>query len=172
MITFRVNAVPLAMPRPHATSFAGRAQVYNPTKRKNSDGQWVSNGIREFKASVREAAEAVYKGRPLRGPLFLRIVFVLPRPQVMRWKTKAMPRVRHSVKPDLDNLEKTVKDSLKGVTWIDDSQVASVKKSKWIAAGNEQPHVEIEIKPLTDVAPTIKEGEPCLFSADGKANVS
>lgn len=148
MITFTVPAVPLAQPRPRSMIIGGRVHTYNPTHRKNADGQRVSNGVPEFKATVRQSAQFAYKGAPLDGALFLRIVFVMPRPKNMCWKSKPMPRHRHTGKPDLDNLAKSVKDALKGIVWRDDSQVCSGKWSKWIAAGDEAPHVEVEIRQL------------------------
>jgi Holliday junction resolvase RusA-like endonuclease len=56
-----------------------------------------------------------------------------------------MPRTYHAKKPDRDNLDKAVMDALKGLAWIDDSQVCDGRIIKLIAAGDEQPHVEIRI---------------------------
>ena len=66
----------------------------------------------------------------------------------MIWKTREMPRAFHSSKPDRDNLDKAVMDALKGLAWIDDSQVCQGEIQKWIAAGDEQPHALILITEL------------------------
>ena len=80
------------------------------------------------------------------------VEFVFPRPGVMVWKKKPMPRVRHTKKPDRDNLEKALMDALKGIVWIDDAQVCDGSIRKWIAAGDEQPGVHVVIRQLEDVA--------------------
>lgn len=150
MIEFTVPAVPVAMPRPRGMMLGGHVHMHNPTHRKLADGRRVSNGVAEFKASVRMAFAAVYSGPPLEGPIRMTAVFVLPRPKGLIWKTKPMPRLRHTSKPDLDNLEKTVKDALKGLAWGDDSQVCLVEKSKWVASGSEQPSVALTIACVVD----------------------
>jgi crossover junction endodeoxyribonuclease RusA len=56
---------------------------------------------------------------------------------------------------DLDNLEKAVKDGLKGVAYLDDRQVCDCTKRKRIDAT--RPRVEVEIWPLPgDVWPVGK----------------
>ena len=68
----------------------------------------------------------------------------------MVWKKRDMPRVRHTKKPDADNLIKGVWDALDGIVWRDDTQICVVIAEKWIAAGDEQPHVIIELEALAD----------------------
>lgn len=51
-------------------------------------------------------------------PVKLTVRAIFPRPQIHD------PAVRsHTVKPDLDNIVKSIKDALNGVAWRDDSQV-------------------------------------------------
>lgn len=143
MISFRVNAVPVAQPRQRhrVLTVGGRtfAQNYVPAK----------HPVQDFKASVRMAASAAHSGAPIEGPIFLRAVFVFPRPKRLIWKSRAMPRERHASKPDVDNALKSVKDALTGLLWRDDAQVCSVKASKWYASGDESPRVEISIEALS-----------------------
>lgn len=96
------------------------------------------------------AFENAYQGAPLAGPLRCDLVFVMPRPKGLIWKTKAMPRLFHASKPDRDNLDKAVMDALKGLAWNDDAQVCQGSIEKWIAAGDEQPHVVIRIAELSE----------------------
>ncbi len=57
-------------------------------------------------------------GGPWHGPVALTLLFSLVRPKSLSKK------VRHHVKkPDLDKLARSIKDSLKGVIYYDDSQV-------------------------------------------------
>lgn len=140
-ITITVPAVPVAQPRPRATSFGGHARVYQPSK----------HPVTAFKATVRMAFQSAYAGAPLTGPLRCDCLFVMPRPKSLIWKTRPMPRVPHTAKPDRDNLDKSVLDALKGLAWIDDSQVCQGNIQKWIASGDEQPHAVITITPLEDI---------------------
>jgi len=141
-ITFTVAAVPVAQPRQrHRIINTGDrvfAQNYTPTK----------DPVNAFKAKVGQAAEQAYQGPPLQGPLALDLVFVLPRPGYLCWKTKPMPRLFHTSKPDADNLAKAVKDALSGLLWRDDCQVCKLTAEKHIAAGDEQPSVLVRLTPL------------------------
>jgi len=147
-ITIRVPAIPVAQPRTKATAFNGRARVYDVTTIKQADGTRKPHPIVAFKATVRLAAERAYQGPPLRGPLRVDVEAVFNRPDNMVWKRKPMPRVRHAKKPDRDNLDKAVLDSLKGLLWVDDCQACAGEITKWIASGDEQPHVVITITEL------------------------
>jgi Holliday junction resolvase RusA-like endonuclease len=101
-----------------------------------------------FKATVAMLAEKSHPGPPLDGPVGMEIIFVLDRPKSKIWKTREMPREMHCGRPDIDNLVKAVMDSLKGIAWRDDSQVACLVTSKWVASGYEQPHTQITIEAL------------------------
>jgi Holliday junction resolvase RusA-like endonuclease len=59
-----------------------------------------------------------------------------------------MPRQWHTGKPDVDNLAKALYDALKGIVWRDDSQIVQSFSDKLIAAGDEQPRVEVSIVEL------------------------
>lgn len=136
-LTIVVPAVPVAQPRPRATAVGRHARVYN-----------APGPVDAFKASVRLAASAAFNGAPLEGPLRVDAIFVFPRTKSMIWKTKPMPRVWHAKKPDRDNLDKSVLDALTGLLWRDDAQVCAGELEKWIAAGDEQPHVRIVVSEL------------------------
>ena len=134
MIRFRVPAVPVAQPRPRATVRGSHAGVYTP-----------KGPIDAFKASVRLAASEAYRGAPLDCPLGVSLTFVFPRTKSQIWKRKPMPRLWHAKKPDRDNLDKAVMDSLTGLIWVDDAQVCDGRIQKVIASGDEQPHVMVFI---------------------------
>ncbi len=141
MIQFKVPGVPVAQPRVKATTRGGHAGVYTPTK--TSTGK--SNGVAEFKAALRLVASQHHTGALLAGPLRVDVCCVFPRQASKIWKSKPMPRYRHVTKPDRDNLDKAVLDSLKGVLWIDDNQACSGFIQKWHCAGDEQPHTLVTI---------------------------
>lgn len=147
-ISFRVPAVPIAQPRPRATMAHGGkgARMHEVTTIRNTDGSKKPHPIAAFKASVRHEAGLAYSGPPLDAPLSLYVVFLMPRPGKLIWKSRPMPRQPHTSKPDLDNLVKAVKDALSGLCWRDDALVAHLVGSKLYASGSEQPGVEILIE--------------------------
>jgi len=132
VIRFTVPAVPVAQPRPKATRRGNHAAVYNP-----------KGPVDVFKATVRLAASEAYQGAPLECPLGVSLTFVFPRTNGQVWKRKPMPRLWHGKKPDRDNLDKAVLDSLTGILWRDDAQVCDGRIRKLIASGDEQPHVDV-----------------------------
>jgi Holliday junction resolvase RusA-like endonuclease len=144
-----VPAVPVAQPRARAGYRHGHISVFTPGTIGEGDNK-RPHPIHAFKATLRLAAEQVYKGPPLEGPLRIDVLCVFPRQSKMIWKTKPMPRYRHIQKPDRDNLDKGVLDALKGTMFIDDCQVCDGNIQKWHAAGNEQPHCRILIVQLED----------------------
>jgi Holliday junction resolvase RusA-like endonuclease len=136
-IRFHVPAIPIAQPRPRAFAVGPfRSRIVSAPS---------GHPVHDFKATCRMAAVEAYAGQPLAGPLALSLIFVLPRPSAKRWKRQAMPRLPHTGRPDTDNLIKSVKDSLNKVIWNDDSQIFELRAVKVIAAGDEQPHVEVVI---------------------------
>jgi Holliday junction resolvase RusA-like endonuclease len=135
-IAFRVRTVPVSQPRQRVAVIAGRARNYTPAK----------HPVNTFKAAVQIAADGVYNGPPIEGPLRIEIDFVFARPATKIWKRKPMPRELHAKKPDLDNLSKAVLDALNQQLFRDDSQLAEVVARKWIAAGDEPPHVAIVVE--------------------------
>jgi Holliday junction resolvase RusA-like endonuclease len=60
------------------------------------------------------------------GPVNLNCEFYINRPASVSVKKRPEP----TVKPDLDNLLKAVKDALKGIVWVDDSQVTRLSAMK------------------------------------------
>lgn len=149
LLMFKAKIAPVGQPRARATATkAGRARMYSPTQLRQADGSSKAHPIVAFKAAVR-AAVAGYQGPPLEGPLCLDVVAVFPRPSRLVWKTKPMPRVPHIVKPDRDNVDKAVMDALNGRLWVDDCQVCDGRIQKFIAAGNEAPHVLLTLRRVT-----------------------
>lgn len=146
MIRIEVPAVPVAQPRQrHRIAGAGEQQfVQNYTETRHP--------VTAFKASIRMAARSTYAGPPLDGPVAMTILFVMPRPGRMVWKKRPMPRAHHTAKPDLDNLEKAVKDALTKLLYRDDAQVCRVEKSKVYAAGGETPGVVVTVESIGEGA--------------------
>jgi Holliday junction resolvase RusA-like endonuclease len=139
-ITFTVIGLPVAQPRQrHRIMGKGReAFVVNYTPR--------GGPVQSFKARCRNAWKSCAQGAPLEGPLLLELVFVMPRPMRLFWKSRPMVRVAHDKKPDLDNLQKGLFDALSKRAWHDDAQIVEVLAKKFYAGGHEEPHVEVVIR--------------------------
>lgn len=101
--------------------------------------------LHQYRMRIRNTAREIFLGEPWEGAVYMEILFLMPRPKYKHWKTKPMPRYPHISVPDKDNLEKGVKDSLKGVAYRDDSQVADSRVSKWVCAGGESPKTIIKL---------------------------
>ncbi len=141
LIKFTVYGDPVAQPRQRHAAVrgkGGRVGVRNYTPKDHP--------VQDFKQAVQLEATRSYIGSPIVGVVGITITFVVARPKSMRRKNTPMPRVWHTVKPDIDNLAKAVFDALKGILWVDDSQIAKATLSKVYAAGDEQPHVIIEVR--------------------------
>jgi Holliday junction resolvase RusA-like endonuclease len=107
--------------------------------------------VNAFKATVRLSAEKAFgNSSTILGPVKLEIVFVMPRPKNQFWKSKPMPRTRHTKKPDIDNLLKSVADALTGLLWLDDAQISECTAKKMVASGDEQPHVVVRVEEVSD----------------------
>lgn len=129
-----IPGVPIAQPRAKATHFAGHTRMYTPDAK-----------VRPFKEAIRILFAESHGGPPASGCVILHVTAIMPRPKNKVWKTKPMPREPHTVKPDLDNIIKAVKDALTKLAWRDDAQVHYVTAMKHVAAGDEQPHTRIVI---------------------------
>jgi len=158
MISFRVPAVPVSQPAKQfrIVAVAGRKPFGKATTPDR-------HPVNAFKAIVARAAEDAYSGPPLSGPLWVSVVFVFPRRGKPAWITRAAyidwfdafkrgERVPHSVKKhDRDNLLKSLQDPLNGIVWEDDGQIVAGPVEKWVAASDEQAHVEVEVRTLASI---------------------
>lgn len=65
------------------------------------------------------------------GPLFVICHFLIPAPKAAKHnRRKLLHNTPHFKKPDADNLEKFLNDSLRGIVWEDDSRIAWLLRSK------------------------------------------
>lgn len=137
LIKFTVPCVPVAQPRQrHRVVHAGGrsfASNYTPAK----------DPVNAFKAACQLAASQAYDGPPIDWPISMDIDFVFPRGK--QPKKAGSDRLPHAVKPDRDNLAKSLQDALNGLLYRDDSLIWNGVISKWRAAEDEQPHVEVRV---------------------------
>lgn len=135
-LQFVVYTVPVAQPRQKHRQIGSFIQNYTPTK----------HPVNAFKSALQDECRKWFSGPVIDGAVSLELLFVLPRPKNKMWKSRPMPRILHTAKPDLDNLQKSVKDALSKIAWRDDSQVCSVKAAKFVASGDERPHVVVIVR--------------------------
>ena len=125
-------------PRPKQRPRFGRGRTYTPKETVNYE--------REINLLSRPHISA-----PLSGPLALRLVFVYPRLKSARKSQQG--RIWKATKPDASNLAKAVEDGLEGLAYLNDAQLARVEIDKVYGQEGEQPHIEVELKPLEELPP-------------------
>jgi len=103
---------------------------------------------KEWRSIVSLFAFTAYHGEPLQGPLALSITFTMPRPKYhynSKGVLKESAPVYHTSAPDTTKLLRSAEDSLKGIIWKDDCQVAY--QVAWKLYG-EKTGALIKVKPL------------------------
>jgi Holliday junction resolvase RusA-like endonuclease len=101
-----------------------------------------------YERAFQAAAEAAMKQRnlePLEGPIETVIRAYHPIPvswPKYRRRLAISGELRPVTKPDIDNTEKTINDSLKGIVFCDDNQIVETKRSKMYAL---EGRIEVEI---------------------------
>tara|TARA_R110000824_G_scaffold107223_2_gene253277 strand:- start:111 stop:401 length:291 start_codon:yes stop_codon:yes gene_type:complete len=85
----------------------------------------------------------------------LEVVAVFPRPKRLLRKKDPEERMWHGSKPDIDNVVKSVADSLVMAGVIrDDTQVVELSARKVYATKSEGPCVEIKLSSIDSAGPT------------------
>jgi Holliday junction resolvase RusA-like endonuclease len=145
-----IHQAPLGKGRPRAVSVAGRARMYTPT----ATADWEHFAAMEMRSQYRDACEPE-PANYMTGPLGCEVVAVFPRTAELLRKVKGghkYPtwRLPHAVKPDADNIAKSVLDAVEKAGIIcDDKQIALLTVGKHYAMIDEQPRVEVRIWSLT-----------------------
>ena len=117
---FVIEGVPTAKGRPRFTSVGGFARTYTPAKTKNAEGmiEWIAlNAMKQNENTL------------LTEPLVVFIEFRMPIPKSFS-KAKVLScqcgETVPTVKPDADNLAKTVLDAMNKTVYRDDSQIVDL----------------------------------------------
>jgi Holliday junction resolvase RusA-like endonuclease len=102
---------------------------------------------REERGNIR--AQVIAQGAKYLGeaPIALTLTFYFPRPK-SHFNKKGLrpdaPDMKTST-PDLDNLEKAVKDALKGICWKDDRQVVWMFARKPYTLSEPRTEIKVEV---------------------------
>ena len=136
---------PVAQGRPRACNIGGHIRVYTPAKTRH-----FREALSLLLNCDRPArlAEAAVK-------LTVRVYRAIPRSKPKKIK-KAMleGKILPTTKPDLDNYIKAIKDSMKGVAWLDDSQVVQYGMGTGKYYG-QTPRIEITVEELPEGLPDL-----------------
>ncbi len=110
--------------------------------------------IHQYDPSAKDKANFLLQARkhapksPYSGVVYLTVWFCMPRPKD-HYRTgkfagilKDSAPLWHTKRPDIDNLQKFLFDSLNGVFWKDDSQICSVIAQKRY---DERPRTVIQV---------------------------
>ena len=133
-ISFVVDGPPVPKARPRL----GKHGTYTPEKTKAHEEAmgW---------AAKQAMSDAGIEG-PLEGPLSASVVFDMEIPKsAPKKKRDAMHGRYHAVRPDADNLLKTL-DSCNGIAFWDDAQIVSLRATKW---WSKEPKTMVWIRSLS-----------------------
>ena len=108
----------------------------------NHKGVYTPLDYRAYKSRVAWLARSQFIFLPLTGPVRCDLTFYFARPK------KPKHPIYHITKPDRDNLDKGILDSLNGICWVDDCQIAAGEIQKLYAPEGKAPGVEMRIKKL------------------------
>lgn len=129
MIKLTIPGEPVAKGRPRVTRYG----TYTPEKTKN------------YETLVKELYFVKHKQTLLEGELKINIkaYFKIPKSASKKKRAEMISgKIRPTKRPDIDNVIKSITDSLNGVAYDDDSQIVLVKAEKY---WSEEPRVEIEL---------------------------
>lgn len=123
-IRFSVQSLPIPQPRQRHRVIQTRGRTYA------SNYTPARHPVQAFKQFVQMVARAHHRGDPLEGAIRLECTFRFPlptsAPKVLKQAVVNMehPPVSTRGRNDFDNLLKSVADSLTGILWVDDGQIA------------------------------------------------
>ena len=119
-ITFEVAGDPVPQPRPRITVRGRRGHAYTPGDHK----------IHAYRAAIAAAARKAGATPTDRSPLTLIVDLVFARPKSHFRKSGLREDAPKLPRADCSNCLKGIEDSLNGVAWVDDTQVARVVVEK------------------------------------------
>ena len=89
--------------------------------------------------------------KPLEGAITLSVLFIMKRPKRLLRKKDPDYKIACDKKPDLDNMIKSVQDSLNGQGWWhDDAQIARIVAGKAYSERGMPARIEVQISQMTD----------------------
>jgi len=145
-IVFTVSGVPFAWTRPGvrvaSRRIAGKVNYFAV--------MYTPDEMRAAASAFLHMARPFAPKKPLRGPLRLDVLFVVPIPASWPARDKAdaaTGRRWPTGKPDRDNFLKLIQDAMNEVFWVDDAQVCAGETTKIYG---HDPRTEVRITQLLE----------------------
>jgi Holliday junction resolvase RusA-like endonuclease len=155
MIKLTIPGVPVAKQRARVTR---RGFAFTPAKTVH------------YETYVRELFAVQYPDfEPLTGPVVLRLWAYFPVPKGTSRRIRQLMEsgfIKRDKRPDVDNLLKIFADSMNGLAYADDGQIASASIEKLYSG---RPRVEVELEKVEKLDREAKDGAGRALdaSADG-----
>jgi len=134
LISFTVYGSPSGKARPKFAKIGNHMQSYQ-TKEQNAAENYI-------KMAYLEAAKGFY----FTGALAMQVIAYFPIPKSVSKKKKEqmlLGEIRPTIKPDCDNILKSIADSLNKIAYDDDKQIVSAIFDKFYSG---RPRTFIELK--------------------------
>lgn len=133
-----VYGAPKGQPRGRAfVTKGGQPRVFNPS---TAEG---------WKSSIAEALQGHLPATPIDGPVSVTVSYQMPRPKRLMRKRDSEGPLAHTSKPDVDNLNKAIFDTLTRLgVFRDDSQICHVEAGKHYHGKDDLPGALIVVKTL------------------------
>ncbi len=115
--------------------------------RKGCYGFYTPRATRESESAIAWAAKKA-GAKPIDGPVSVSMLIYVRAPSKWRAADRRDAEARNVpaiIRPDIDNIAKTICDSLNGVAYRDDAQVALLQAKRLHSA---EPRVEVTVKAL------------------------
>lgn len=142
-IKFSVQGIPA--PKGSAKAYMRPGMKFPVVTHDNPKTKPWEQAIRA--AAIEAGCQATYT-----GPVWVRVVFLFPRPKghyrANGVEIRASAPTTHTTKPDLDKLVRALLDGLNAQAFVDDNQVVEVTARKRYARAEEQVGAHIEIDSL------------------------
>ena len=133
-----IQGEPVAKKRPRFFVKQGKKLAYNAQSDIESEIAW------KLKAAK---LEANFNDSAVAYEIEIRFFFRPPPKPKKDREAKLAGLIHHTIKPDLDNLEKHILDCANGVLYRDDAQIVKLSSSKHYC---ENPRTEIKITALAN----------------------
>lgn len=107
--------------------------------------RYARNGIfytpketKTFEKEIKEHCKKFFKFKPSKMPIKCNVYFMFKRKPTVK-------RHHHTVRPDIDNLLKSVLDGMNGIIYEDDCQIVILNSTKkYIDEGESRIYIEIQ----------------------------
>ena len=120
-----IDGAPVAQVRHSFSVRNGKARAYYKSKKFTTGKTRAQNQIR-----LQLVTKPENRYVPKDVPIQVRLLYIFPRPKRLKTKKSEPGYIPHSVKPDIDNLDKLYLDCLSGIAINDDNQIYKIESCK------------------------------------------